>query len=528
MHERYTEAFEVHLRRAGAWTVDHVGLSASEARALGAAGFRRAGVDGMRILRCRTSKVTGSVTEDLVVERVRVPPPPDTVVGSIDEAPTCTTVDDLLRPATRLVLHRLFQGWLRSQELGVTECLLSPNHLHLLLDNTTLAQSAIHQVSALQSAEGDDPAVWRRRMHALADDARGRSHDVASWVLERFHDDPEALRLAIEQPGAESDLWRSCGSVRAFLSPRPTRLAKAEALIDLLQDHEEPQTLNLLDTFLADYVVDDGIALEMAGSSRFLGERLAWLTAVATGRPARAPRSGPRRRHAFADALAAAAVEGRVPGTSYALLHAVDAVLRGGAPLNDGTPTQEKSAILDLVRILGAGPGFAGGPRLAARLARRFAAVSDPARDDSFLEAVDTIVLGLTDVDVQIRFLLALLNGSNSPRLQTGLYAVADQAFTLYGGLQRMARRAGTIDELIAEFDAIGALVDQAYADAVRREAWTRAVVDGLDTAVSNRLQRGEVTPGQLLRSVEAAQLTSPAIKAALVRRLSRVAGIVT
>ena len=114
MLKRFTETYEVHLRRRGTWTVERVGLTAPEARELGESEFRRAGVDGLRVVRCRSSKVTGSVTEDLMLERVRTPPPPDAVIGTVDEAPVCRTIDDLLRSGSRLTVHRLFQGWLRS------------------------------------------------------------------------------------------------------------------------------------------------------------------------------------------------------------------------------------------------------------------------------------------------------------------------------------------------------------------------------------------------------------------------------
>src|SRR3546814_7230512 len=125
MLKRFTDTFEVHLCRRGVWTVERVGLTAPLARELGESEFRRSSVDGLRIVRIRSSRVTGAVTEDLMVERLRSAPPADAVVGTIDEVPPCAVVEDLLRPAARLTLHRLFQGWLRSPEGGGTTCLVS-------------------------------------------------------------------------------------------------------------------------------------------------------------------------------------------------------------------------------------------------------------------------------------------------------------------------------------------------------------------------------------------------------------------
>src|SRR3546814_3224909 len=73
----------------------------------------------------------------------------------------------------------------------------------------------------------------------------------------------------------------------------------------------------------------------------------------------------------FADALSDLMASGRLPRAGFALLQALDAALRRDGPLNDGSPGRERGAVLGLVNCLGAGAGFAGGPRLAARLARR-------------------------------------------------------------------------------------------------------------------------------------------------------------
>src|SRR3546814_18384428 len=80
-----------------------------------------------------------------------------------------------------------------------------------------------------------------------------------------------------------------------------------------------------------------------------------------------------------------------------------------------------------------------------------FASVSPPGSYDGFRDAVDTMVLGLPDRHVQARFLLALLSAPNPARTQDGLLAIAHRVFGLYGGLKRLARRAGSIAAVIAE-----------------------------------------------------------------------------
>lgn len=527
MLKRFTDTFEVHLCRHGVWAVERVGLTAPQARELGESEFRRAGVDGLRIVRVRSSRITGAVTEDLMVERARTAPAADAVLGVIDEAPLCREVEDLLRPAARLALHRLFQGWLRSHEAGVTEALVSPKLLRQLLDNSALIRSALHHVSALQSAEGEDPSAARARIGALTDAAQARAREAETWVIRTTHGDPALLLDALRQPGEDADLWRGCATVAAYLSPRPSRLAKVEALIGLVGGSDDPRCLHLLDLFLADYLIDEAIALELAGRMPFPSDRALWIAATAAGGRSGSVHPPAVRRHAFADALPDLMAAGRLPRSGFALLQALDAVLRRGGPLNDGSSGREQGAVLALVQCLGAGAGFAGGPRLAARLARRFASASTSDTEDSFLEAVDTIVLGLSDVHVQARFLLALLSASNPDRTQAGLLAITHRAFSLYGGLKRLARRAESARAAIAEFDALCMLIDQSYIDRETRDAWTGIVLGFLDDAVSARVDSGELTLPQLLALAESNLAASKAVRQALVRRLSRAAGIV-
>src|SRR3546814_13201129 len=102
------------------------------------------------------------------------------------------------------------------------------------------------------------------------------------------------------------------------------------------------------------------------------------------------------------------------------------------------------------------------------------------------------MVLGLPDLHVQARFLLALLSAPNPARTQDGLLAIAHRVFGLYGGLKRLARRAGSIAAVIAELDALCMLIGHAYVERENRDAWTQAVLGTLDAPVGARLATGE------------------------------------
>lgn len=529
MLKRYIDTFEVHLCRRGLWSVEHAGLTAPQARELGESGFRRAGVSGLRIVRVRSSRITGAATEDLMVERIRPPPAADAQLGPAEAAPPCRDIDDLLRPASRLALHRLFQGWLRSHEAGVTECLVSPKLLRLLLDNSALMNSALHHLAALQASDAEDATEARHRLAALMDAVRGRARDSEAWIIRRVRGDPALLLKTLQAPDEDADQWRACAAVAAYLTPCPSRLAKIEALIALAGGDHEPRILQLLDMFLADYLMGEDTALELAGRLPFPSDRLLWIADAATGatpRPARGGNHG--ARHDFAEALPTLLAGGRLPRSGFALLQALDAVLRRDAPLNDGSSGREQGAVLALIQRLGAGAGFAGGPRVAARLARRFAAASPGDTEDSFLDAVDTIVLGLSDVHVQVRFLLALLSGPNPERTQAGLLTITHRTFTLYGGLKRLARRTPAVEDVIAELDSLCMLIDQAYVERQSRDEWMRTVLRFLDDTVGTKLGAGELTMQRLLALAESAGIASEPVRQTLVRRLSRAAGIVS
>lgn len=529
MTDRYVETFEVHLRRRGIWTVDHTGLTAAKARETGESAFRRAGIEGLRVVRCRVSSHDDVLTEDLMVERTRAEYTADAIIGTVDTAPTCQTVDDLLRNGSRLILHRLFGGWLRNNGVGPIECLVTPRLLRLVLDNTGHTRSALHHVSAYQTAEGEDAGAAYARLEGLIDQAVTHSRDLDLWVRKTVRSDPLSALAMLDEPDRRLDIWQCCTIVAAYLSPFPTRLAKVEALVGLIEQHDGENLLNVLDLFLTDYLIDDELVLELAGETGFLADRLMWIAGAVVGLlPKRARGRARDKQHAFAETLPGLIEAGRLPRASFALLQAVDAILRRDAPLSDGTTAREQAAVVALVKLLASGSGFAGGPRLAARLAKRYAVAVHALSGDSFLEAVDTIILGLSDVQVQVRFLLALVAGSNPPKTQAGLLAITNRAFNLYGGLRRLARRAPSAQVALVEFDSLCVLIENAYVDPKTRQGWTGAVLSCLDDTLHTRLDRGELSLEQLLRLAESTVSASRAVRHTLVRRLSRAAGIVT
>ncbi len=123
--------------------------------------------------------------------------------------------------------------------------------------------------------------------------------------------------------------------------------------------------------------------------------------------------------------------------------------------------------------------------------------------------------------------MLALLSGSNAPQVQSGLLGIANRVFTLYGGLKRLARRAGSARIAVAEFDALCMLVDHAHVDPRARQSWIGTILSTLDLAVEARLESGELSVPELLALIESGIASSTAARQTLVRRLSRATGIV-
>src|SRR3546814_17198877 len=107
MLKRFTDTFEVHLCRRGVWTVQRVGLTAPLARELGESEFRRSSVDGLRIVPLRSSRVTGAVTQDLMVQSHRPAPPAAPAIPTTHEVPPGALADTRLRPPAPPHLHPL-------------------------------------------------------------------------------------------------------------------------------------------------------------------------------------------------------------------------------------------------------------------------------------------------------------------------------------------------------------------------------------------------------------------------------------
>jgi hypothetical protein len=172
MDRQYLETFDVYIEREGTWTLELMANGLGEARRAADVLMRDPQTTGMRVVRSRTSRVSGSVTEELVFERARAPRPHEPMVGAIGDAPDCVTVSDLLKPRARYCIHRLFHEWIEAHDVGVLECMMTPRVFDQLLDRGSLVEKAVHRGAALQVGSDGDVAGRVGTLLSLIDDGR--------------------------------------------------------------------------------------------------------------------------------------------------------------------------------------------------------------------------------------------------------------------------------------------------------------------------------------------------------------------
>jgi hypothetical protein len=478
---KFDETFDLYIERDGVWTIEFMGARAGEARRYGEELLRRPQVTGMRLVRARVSAVSGSVTEDILVEKTRSPLPKEPTVGAIQDAPDCNQVSDLLKPRARYCIKLLFHEWIETHDVGVLECLLTPHLFDQLLDRGSLVEKAVRRVAALQTPEGEDTTCRVDVLLRLIDDVRriGRHHKPVGKDR-----DTVALLNGLEPPAHGDDLGEADAVMAATLTGDRTRFAKMMHLIALLAQVETPAGLAVVDRWLSDYMMDHTVSGDLAGKQSFAVGRLDWIASLASGRVETDDPTLTRFARLIGD--------GVLGETRDTMLLSLDHALRRDAPLGDGTPASERTAILRLVRrCTQIYPEFLGGPRLAARLTDRYAVLETAGGTRGFAEAMETITVDLDTGPQQLLYLTTLMAGSKVGSVKRRLLEQIDNVLRLYGGMERHLATLTSGRQVAAECESMVRLLDHLGLGPKTLETWTRAIRDAGDAETVRRTAAG-------------------------------------
>lgn len=426
----------------------------------------------MRLVRSRTSEISGAVTEDILLERERSPIPKEPTVGAVQDAPECTRIADLLKARARFCIHLLFHEWIETHDVGVLECMMTPRLSDQLLDRGSLVEKAVHRIAALQTPPGEDTKPRVNVLLGLIDEVRlaGRRYQVSVT-------DPVETLNRLEE---NELLGIGDGTLAALATRSRTRFAKMMQLVALLGQVESPAGLAVIDRWLSDYMMDHGVSGEMAGPQSFPIDRLDWIARMAAGR---LEADDPEQAR-----LAELIRTGVLGETRDAMILSLDHALRQDAPLVDGTPPAERTAVLRLVRrCTESFPEFLGGPRLAARLTDRFGTLERTGGASGFAEAMETIAVDLDTCPQQVSYLATLMAGSKVGTVRRRLLQQIDNVLRLYGGLeQHLAAQAGT-DEVAAASEAIARQLDHLGLGPKSLETWCGAIEAAAAAEIAKR-----------------------------------------
>jgi len=459
----YSESFDVYIERNGVWTIEFMGRGWGEARRVADTLMGDTTATGMRLVRSRTSLVSGSVTEDLLIERTRAPRPHEPTVGAVSDAPDCVNVVDLLRPRARYCIHRLFQEWLETHDVGVLECMMAPRLFDQLLDRGSLVEKAVHRVAALQVGHDGDVGARVNALLALIDDVRREAR--------RLQTETRDTAGVLEAIGSAESLGPGDAALASLVTQNRTRYSKLMQIVLLLGDVENPAGITVLDRWLSDYVMDHTVTRELAGQHAHVVDGLEWIASTILGEPS--------EEDPIQTSLSQRIASGLLGQTRDAMIMSFDHALRQEEALMDGTPGGERSAVLRLIRLCSREfPEFLGGPRLAARLTYRFAALEKAGKSAAFAEAMETITVDLDTCADQLSYLTALLSGSELGSVRRRLMRAMDNSLRLYGGLDRYFSQQNDDDERARARRTLTELVRQVSPGPKTLEAWTAAIAD--------------------------------------------------
>jgi hypothetical protein len=469
---RYQETYDVYVERDGIWTIEFMGEGMGEARRVADSLMQQPRVTGMRLIRSRTSEISGTVTEDILVERAKNAAPKEPTVGAVQDAPECNQISDILRPRARHCIHLLFREWIEAHDVGVLECVMTPRLFDQLLDRGSLVEKAVHRIAALQTVPGEDTKPRVDALVALIDDVRraGRRHQAKA---------SEALFVLNHLEESEG-LGAADAAIAAFIVGRGTRFAKMMRLIALLGQVESPAGLAVVDRWLSDYMMDHTVSGELAGGQSFAIDRLDWIARMATG--------GVETDDPELGRLSNLIRTGVLGETRDAMILSLDHALRQDARLADGTPPAERSAILRLIRrCTESFPEFLGGPRLAARLTDRFGSLGTKGGSSGFAEAMETITVDLDTCPQQISYLTTLLAGSKVGAVRRRLLQQIDNALRLYGGLEHHLAAQATGDDVATAAEALADQLDHLELGPKSRATWSGAIRTAAAAEIARR-----------------------------------------
>lgn len=411
--------YQVDIRQDGRWSTTALWERESDGRRQVAALIRAPGLDGVRLLRVRTSKVSGREYTSTLEDHDLSDRPQALGVGTVPSAGLCERIEDFDRLSSRLVMNRALRGWLDREQVTVTELICLPKLQKRLeqaegLMFTVIATVAQAQARSLQvDTKAQVAALSKLVQQGMT---RARQSGVSAFPgIDEAGLAKLGAGIVAKVPAGDRGFTMTAAIARD-LAQRPHLAAKLDRLLDLAALEPDDLAIRAIDSAVADILASGQVLQDILGQQTDLATALGILLDLAAGR---LPTEGPAAKAAAAPdsplpRLATLLATGIADESRHVLIDRVSRELGGTQPLvKQGDPWVPLRRLAD--RAFG-DLGDGASPDLAMGVIDRTARLLNIGGQAGEAAAIARIG-SLFDRDWEaIRFLLALTRSPMSDR----------------------------------------------------------------------------------------------------------------
>lgn len=285
--------FQVDIRQDGRWTTSALWERESDGRRQVASLLRAPGLDGVRLIRVRTSRVSGREYNTTLEDHDLGGRPKAVGVGSVPRAGLCETVEDFDLLSSRLVVNRALRGWLDKEQVTATELICLPKLQKRLEQADGLMFTVIATVAQAQARTvGVDTKTQVTALSKLVQQAMMRARQAGLSAIPTADAaglNPVAESVQATVP-AGAQRFTMTAAVARELAMRPHLAAKLDRLLEFAALEPNDLAVAAIDSAVADLLASGQVLQEVLGEQPDLATALTVLLDLSCGR---LPESGP-------------------------------------------------------------------------------------------------------------------------------------------------------------------------------------------------------------------------------------------
>jgi hypothetical protein len=430
------KTYEIQASRKGRWTIEQTSHDPADAEAAAKALLNKLkDIEAVRV-------VLDGAGDKVLFEQKKPQGKNPVVVPQIDEAPACSSPDDLYGPQSRKIVNRLFRQYLDRAMLTPTEIMHNGREMKRVMDFESIVQTAIARVATVQKgAAGDDPKKRSDALWSMVNGITKRAAEADKLKLPNIREVgfDEAVKFVTKAAKPEELKFMLRCVFSRELSQTRSWYGKLTQVLEWSNTSREAAGLVLLDDFISDTLASGSLIADILGQQPNLASALIKLLDIADGEYKAGKGQSPDMA-GLEEMLCKLMKTGRLPASRDILLERVRSELRGTNPLSKNDAEAEIQRLCDIIERVLLDHGVAGGVGMAEALVHRATVILNVGGANGQREGVVWVLRRGPSLLANAHFLIGLLNGRLAPALDD---VPATKLEALVGGVGDVSELAG-------------------------------------------------------------------------------------